>query len=85
MMGLAKANIGLDSALSVVESGDRTIPSQALELYRQSRETMNQRVDQWHTLKNSQLPQLNRQLRKANMQPIQLSSIEREVFYQMTR
>jgi hypothetical protein len=84
-VGLAEANTNLAAALAVVESGDRAIPSQALELYRRSREGMNQRVDQWQRLKGTQLPQLNQQLRKANLKPIQLSSIEQEVFYQMTR
>lgn len=83
--GLHDANVNLSSALEVVESGDRAVPAQALELYRQSRKSMNWRVEQWHRLKETQLLQLNRELQKVNIEPIQISSIEREVFYQMTR
>lgn len=85
MEGLATANMNLASALSVVESGDRVIPAQALELYKQSSIVMRQRVEQWHKIKKTDLAQLNRQLKKANLKPIEISSIEREVFYQMTR
>ncbi len=85
MAGLHDANINLSSALAVVESGDRATPAQALELYRRSRDTMNPRIEQWHRLKETQLLQLNRELQKVKIKPIQLSSIEREVFYQMTR
>lgn len=82
--GLRAANIGLTSAMRVVESGDRTIPSQAMELYQQSSQTMNQRVQQWQNLKKTEILQLNQQLQKAKMTPLQISQIEREVFYQMT-
>jgi hypothetical protein len=83
--GLQDANANLSAALAVVESGDRTIPAQALELYRQAKEAMNQRVEQWHMLKRTQLEPLNRDLQKAKIKPVQISSIEKEVFYQMTR
>jgi photosystem II stability/assembly factor-like uncharacterized protein len=85
MAGLEEVNANLVSALGVVESGDRAIPVQAMELYQQSRDSMNQRVEQWHTLKKMQLMQLNQQLRNAKMAPIQISEIERQVVYQMTR
>jgi photosystem II stability/assembly factor-like uncharacterized protein len=85
MAGLSEANMNLASVLGVAESGDRAIPAQAMELYRQCRENMNLRVEQWHTLKKTQLPQLNQQLRGAKIAPIQVSRIEQEVFYQMTR
>lgn len=83
--GLSGANANLASALGVVESGDRTVPTQALELYRQSLESANRRIEQWGQLKATQLPQLNRQLRKAKLAPLEVSNIERQVFYQMTR
>ncbi len=83
--GLQDANANLSGALAVVESGDRAVPAQALELYRQAQEAMNQRVEQWHLLKQTQLEQLNRELQKAKIKPVQISSIEKEVFYQMTR
>lgn len=83
--GLRAANTGLTSAMRVVESGDRTIPSQAMELYQQSSQAMNQRVQQWQKLKKTEIEQLNQQLQKAKMTPLQVSRIEQEVFYQMTR
>ncbi len=85
LAGLHEANANLTAVLGVVESGDRAIPAQAMELYQQCRESMHQRVEQWHTLKKTQLPQLNQQLRNANIGPIQVSNIERQVIYQMTR
>lgn len=84
-MGLREANTGLVSALRVVESGDRTIPAQALELERQASRAMQTRVEQWRQLKANQLPELNRQLRLAKLPAIQIAGIEQEVYYQMTR
>ncbi|MHB8302631.1 MAG: WD40/YVTN/BNR-like repeat-containing protein [Acidobacteriaceae bacterium] len=84
-IGLTKANTGLASALAVVESGDRTIPAQAMELYRQSSAAMLKRVQQWQQLKAAEVPQLNRKLQKMNFPPLEISKIEKEVDYQMTR
>lgn len=84
-VGLGAANTGLTSALRVVESGDRTIPAQAMELYRQSSAAMEQRLQQWRKLKTTDIPQLNGELHKAGLAPLQISEIEREVVYQMTR
>jgi len=84
-MGLEEANTGLSSSLRVVESGDRTIPAQAMELYRQSRAAMAQRAQQWTELKHTAVQPLNRQLQQKGLIPLQLSQIEAEVFYQMTR
>ena len=83
--GLDSATMNLASVLGVVESGDRAVPEQATELYQQSRGIMTQRVDQWENLKQGPLAQLNQQLVKAKIPPVQMSSIEQEVFYQMTR
>ncbi len=79
MMGLAAANSGLASALRAVESGNRTVPSQAIELYNQSDEAAKARIAEWTKLKSTDLPRLNDALRKAGAQPIQISEIEREV------
>ena len=84
-MGLREANTGLVSALRVVESGDRTVPAQAIELYGQASHAMDTRLRQWDALKTGQLPQFNQELRKSHIAPIQISAIEQEVFYQMTR
>ena len=64
-MGLEAANTGLSSALRVVEGSDRTIPSQAIELYRQSDEAAKARIAEWTKLKSTELPRLNDALRKA--------------------
>ena len=80
-MGLDAANSGLASALRVVEGSDRTIPSQAIELYHQSDEAAKARIAEWTKLKSTELPRLNNALQKAGIAPIQISQIEREVEY----
>jgi photosystem II stability/assembly factor-like uncharacterized protein len=78
-MGLEAASTGLSSALRVVEGSDRTIPSQAIELYRQSDEASNARIAEWTRLKSTELPRLNNALQKTGVPPIQVSEIEHEV------
>jgi len=82
--GLEIANTGLASALRVVESSDRTVPSQAIELYQQSNEAAKVRIAEWTTLKSTQLVQLNDALQKAGVAPVQTSAIGREVEYRMS-
>ncbi len=77
-IGLESANSGLASALRVVEGGDRTTPSQAIELFRQSDEAAKARIAEWTKLKSTELPRLNNALQKAGVQPIQISEIEHE-------
>ena len=81
MMGLEAANSGLASALRVVESGNRTTPSQAIEVYQQSDEAAKARIGEWTKLKSTELPRLNNALQKVGVAPIQISQIEREVEY----
>ena len=81
MMGLEAANTGLASALRVVEGGDRTTPSQAVELYHQSDEAAKAPIAEWTKLKSNELPRLNNTLQKGGVAPIQISQIEREVEY----
>ena len=78
-MGLEAANSGLASALRVVEGGDRTTPSQAIELYHQSAEAADARIADWTKLKSTELPQLNKALERTDVAPIQISQIELEV------
>jgi photosystem II stability/assembly factor-like uncharacterized protein len=85
MMGLDAANSGLASALRVVESGDRTAPSQAIEVYKQSDEAAKARIAEWAKLKSTELPRLNNALQKGGISPIQISQIEREVEYLMSQ
>lgn len=65
-MGLEAANRALSSALRVVESSDRAVPAQAIELYEQSSAAIKLRVGEWSQFKTLQLPQLNRALQQAN-------------------
>src|SRR5664280_3264588 len=81
MMGLDAANSGLASSLRVVESGDRTAPSQAIEVYKQSDEAAKVRIAAWAKLKSTELPRLNNALQKRGLSPIQISQIEHEVEY----
>jgi photosystem II stability/assembly factor-like uncharacterized protein len=76
MMGLEAATTGLASALRVVEGGDRTTPSQAVELYRQSDEAASAHIAEWTKLKSTELPRLNNALQKVGVPPIHVSQIE---------
>ena len=68
--GLKSAYLGLQSALRVVESGDREVPSQAVAVYEDSSQQAKARRLEWKNFKNTTLPQLNELLRKANLSPI---------------
>ncbi len=54
-MGLEAAAGGLQSVLRVVESGDRTTPQQALEVYRLSDDAAKSRIAEWEKLKAGSL------------------------------
>ena len=70
--GLDKAGKGIDAALKVVQSSDRAIPSQAIALYQESDQALKQSLEAWSQLKTTLLPQINEELKKANMMPIRL-------------
>ncbi len=84
-MGLTDANVGLLAALRVVEGGNRTIPEQTMELYRDSKNALEQRNAEWQKLKTTELPQLNQVLQRAGVKPVEMSAIEEEIQYLMTR
>jgi photosystem II stability/assembly factor-like uncharacterized protein len=84
-MGLETASTGLAAALRVVEGGDRTTPSQALELYHECDEAAKARMADWTKLKSAQLGQLNDALRKAGVTAIKISQIEHEAEYVMSQ
>jgi len=84
-VGLEGANSGLAAALKAVESGNRTIPAQTMELYNQSNQAFQQRATEWNNLKKTDLMQLNQILEKAGVTPVKLTEIEQEVEYLMTR
>jgi photosystem II stability/assembly factor-like uncharacterized protein/F0F1-type ATP synthase delta subunit len=82
--GLESASTGLGAALRVVEGGDRAIPSQAMELYRESSKAATAGIDQLTQLKKAQLAKLNEALQKAGIAPIQISEVEREAEFAVT-
>jgi hypothetical protein len=85
VLGLDAANTGLVAALRVVEVGNRETPSQALEVYRLSKQAFEQRSTEWQKLKSSDLPAVNLELQKAGQKLIQMSGIEAEIDELMTR
>jgi photosystem II stability/assembly factor-like uncharacterized protein len=84
LAGLQDSYSGLASALRVVESGDRTVPSQAIALYEESSEHIKERIADWTAFKRTGLPQLNQKLRDANIAPIAISEIEQEIEFLMS-
>jgi len=68
--GLDDAYLGLTSALRVVESGDRLAPSQALELYKESKQQTAAGVREWDEFKQGKLAALNQQLKDAGLTPV---------------
>ena len=77
-MGLEAASSGLQSVLRVVESGDRTTPQQAIELYGVAQKAANARIDEWTALKAGGLAEFNHALEKAGLPSVDVSSIEAE-------
>jgi photosystem II stability/assembly factor-like uncharacterized protein len=77
--GLQNAYSDLASALRVVENGDRTAPSQAIAVYEQASQQIKARLAEWTAFKQTKLPELNQQLRQANLTPIAIAEIEQEV------
>jgi hypothetical protein len=79
--GLDQAYTALGPALRVVQSSDRTVPSQAIEVFQQSQEALKAGQEQWNQLKSTRLVQLNERLRQANLTPIvALASSEDEEY-----
>jgi photosystem II stability/assembly factor-like uncharacterized protein len=62
-MGLETASGSLASVLRVVESGNRTAPSQALAVFDEADRAAKQRIGEWEQLKKDHLPQLDKQLK----------------------
>ncbi len=83
--GLESANTGLAAALRVVEGGDRAIPSQAMELYREADQVANAQMAEWANIKSTQLAKLNEALQKAGLAAIQISEIEGELEYSLSQ
>jgi hypothetical protein len=83
--GLQDAYTALASALRVVENGDRTAPSQAIALYKESSPQLKSSVAEWIEFKHTRLAQLNQQLREADISPITIAEIEQEVEFLLSR
>ncbi|HWY54766.1 MAG TPA: hypothetical protein VNZ03_09900 [Terriglobales bacterium] len=79
VVGLENASKGLTSALAVIESGDRAVPSQAIALYEESSQALKLRIADWNHVKTNWLPQLNQHLRQGNIAPIVIGEIVEEV------
>jgi hypothetical protein len=77
-MGLDKANSGLSAALRVVESSDRPVPAQALELSRESSAAAKLALTKWNDFKSKRLPELNHLLEGASLPPLAITLLEAE-------
>jgi photosystem II stability/assembly factor-like uncharacterized protein len=77
--GLSAANVALASALRVVQSGDREVPSQAIAVFDESSQQVKQRIAQWSEFKLKTLPPLNDALHRAGLAPVTIAAIEQEV------
>ena len=85
LLGFENAYKNLASVLRVVEGGDRPVPSQAIAVYQEANEQISARISEWTTFKQKKLPDLNEQLRQANLAPIDIADIEKEVEFLMSR
>jgi hypothetical protein len=83
--GLAEASSGLNTDLRLVESGDRTAPASALEIFAQMKKASQQGIDAWQHFKTDDLATLNAALTAAHLEPVQIAAIEEQVYYAMTR
>jgi photosystem II stability/assembly factor-like uncharacterized protein len=84
-IGLDPANTELTAVLNVAENSTRTTPSQALAVYDEARKASTARIQEWATLKQGPLADLNQQMKTQSLKPIAIGEIEREVYYLMTR
>jgi len=83
--GLQDAYKDLASVLRVIERGERTAPSQAIAVYKQSSQQINVCIAEWATFKQTRLPPLNQRLREANLAPIAMGKIEQEIEFPISR
>lgn len=83
--GLQEAYKDLVSALRVVEHGDRTVPSQAIAVYKESSQQIKSCTAEWAAFKETKVPPLNQLLRDKNLSPINISEVNDEVENVMSR
>jgi photosystem II stability/assembly factor-like uncharacterized protein len=84
-IGLAEANAGLGVVLRVVESGDRPAPAQALAIFDDMKRAANEQIAAWQRFKVNELAKVNAELQRAHQAPLEISAIEEQVHYAMTR
>lgn len=75
--GLDKASTGLSVALRVVESSDRPVPAQAVDVYQESSEAAKATLAKWNDFKSKRLPELNRQLEGSGFPRLAVEQIKR--------
>ena len=61
------------------------MPSQAIEVYRESSEQVKAGIAEWARFKQTRLAQLNQQLREADLAPVAISEIEQQVEFLTSR
>ena len=83
--GLQDGYVELSSALRVVEGGDRAVPSQAIDVYKESSERVKAGIAEWVRFKQTKLPELNQKLREASLVPIAISQTEQDVEFLMAQ
>lgn len=83
--GLTQEDAGLGTSLRMVESGDRTAPSQAIVIFNQMSKAAHASIEAWERYKTTELNRVNAALTRAQRKPLQISSIEEQVHYAMTR
>jgi len=83
--GLAEATTGLGTVLRIVESGDRTAPAQALQIFDQMKKASSVGIAAWEAFKKTDLDALSAALVSARREPLKITAIEEQVHYAMTR
>ncbi|MGB9234193.1 MAG: hypothetical protein WCC04_07240 [Terriglobales bacterium] len=69
-LGIESASSHIAAALQVVESGDRTVPAQAIAVFEEADRAAKMRMSDWNAVKTKQMPPLNDQLKRANEGPV---------------
>ncbi len=64
-MGLELASSGITGALRAVESGDRTVPAQAMAVFEEADRAAKTRMEEWTRLKTTRVRPLSDQLKQA--------------------
>jgi photosystem II stability/assembly factor-like uncharacterized protein len=83
--GLFQANAGLGVSLRIVESGDRTAPAQAIVIFNEMSKAAREKIQAWQQYKTTELKAVNAALLRVRRKPLQISAIEEQVHYAMTR